>query len=224
MTNAALKKDTLDLLSNNQVRKELVTDLEDLRKSGKDMSRDQVSVILGQWFHPLHYFPTFLARLIAVTPTIEMQSSISRILWQELGQGVPQNAHESIYIETVESAGFSGHAVSNAPPLDGTKKLLEQYSESSNSYLPGLGFLYGTEVADLSMVSTIGDVMRQCAGQQDLPWVDIHVKEEPDHVESSSHTLKFTFAEEDQQVILDSAELMWTHWIKFFRNIKTEIS
>ena len=224
MTNAALKRDTLDLLSKNEIRKELVRDLEDLRQSGKDMSRDQVTIILGQWFHPLHYFPSFLARLISISPSIEMQTYISMILWQELGQGVPQNAHESIYIETVESAGFAGQDISNAPPLDGTKELLKGYAESSNSYLPGLGFLYGTEVADLSMVSTIGDIMRQCAGQQDLPWLDIHVKEEPDHVESSSQTLKPTFGEEDQQTILQSAELMWTHWIKFFKNIKAEIS
>lgn len=224
MANAAVKKDTLDLLSNNQVRKELVRDLEDLRQSGKDMSKDQVTVILGQWFHPLHYFPSFLSRLVAISPSIEMQTYISKILWQELGQGVPQNAHESIYIETVDSAGFSGQAVSNAPPLDATKELLDGYAESTNSYLSGLGFLYGTEVADLSMVSTIGDIMRQCAGQRDLPWVDIHVKEEPDHVASSNQTLKPTFADEDQQKILQSAELMWTYWINFFKNIKAEIS
>lgn len=224
MTNAALKTDTLEQLANHPLRNDLIRDLADLGKSDKAMTKDQVTVILGQWFHPLHYFPTFLSRLISVTPSIEMQAFISKILWQELGQGVRGGAHESIYIETLESAGFSGQVITNAAPLDATRQLLEGYAASSATYLSGLGFLYGTEVADLAMVSTIGDIIRQCVGKSDLPWVDIHVKEEPDHVESSSNTLRPTFAWDDQQVILQSAEQMWTQWINFFKGIKEAIS
>ena len=34
--------------------------------------------------------------------------------------------------------------------------------------------LYGTEVVDLPMVSTIGELMRRFDRQRNLPWVNIH--------------------------------------------------
>ena len=41
------------------------------------LSRETVSTFLGQWWHPLHYFPTFLSRTIAVVPALEMKTAIS---------------------------------------------------------------------------------------------------------------------------------------------------
>src|SRR4051794_7769795 len=53
----------------------------------RTLSREQVAVVLGQWWHPLHYFPEFLAKLLAVVPTVEMKTAVSRILHEELGEG-----------------------------------------------------------------------------------------------------------------------------------------
>jgi pyrroloquinoline quinone (PQQ) biosynthesis protein C len=224
MTGASLRTDTLEKLSTSKVRKDLVSDLADLTELGNGITHDDVLIILGQWFHPLHYFPSFLSRLISVAPNIEMKTYISKILWQELGEGYPKNAHEEIYIETMQDAGFDRLSVANAAPFDSTRKLVKAYEESSSNYLNGLGFLYGTEVVDLLMVSTIGNIVRQHVGQRELTWVDIHVKQEPDHIESSNQTLRPAFAQEEQQIILENAEQMWIHWIQFFETIRKEIS
>ena len=204
-------------------KQQLTDSLQELKAACPTLSREQVTTVLGQWFHPLHYFPTFLSRLISVTPEIETQTFISRILWQELGEGVPDMAHEKVYISTITDGEFSPSVVSAAPPLAATRKLVEGYEAASREYLSGLGFLYGTEVVDLTMVSTVGELMRRCNGKDDLPWVNIHIKQEPDHIESSNETIQLSFDADAQRRILDGAERMWLLWLDFFRNIRNEI-
>jgi pyrroloquinoline quinone (PQQ) biosynthesis protein C len=223
MSTAAVTSNTTAILSGNSVKHELVGYLKELKKSCGTLSREQIAVILGQWFHPLHYFPTFLSRLISVTPNIETQTFISRILWEELGEGDPQRAHEKIYKQTMSDGGFSLSEIAEAPPFTATQELIAGYETSSTSYLAGLGFMYGTEVVDLPMVSTIGELMRRSTGQRDLPWVNIHVVQEPGHVESSDETLKPSFTADEQRQIVENAERMWRLWINFFKSIGKEI-
>ena len=212
-----------DYLSLSERKNELVTFLKDLKNECGTLSREQVVIILGQWFHPLHYFPTFLSRLISVSPDLQTQTFISRILWEELGEGDPRSAHEKVYIETISDGGFAKEQVAGAPPLNATRKLVEGYEQASLNWLSGLGFLYGTEVVDLPMVATIGELMRRCTGKKNLPWVNVHVSQEPGHVDSANATLKPAFTEEEQREIVKQADQMWTLWIDFFRKIRSEI-
>jgi hypothetical protein len=209
----------LNILSENSHRSVLIEELEALT-SRAGISALGVGVILGQWYHPLHYFPIFLSRLVSVTPTIEMQAVISRILWQELGQGDPALAHEKIYIDTMAAVGFGPELVSCSAPFGATAALVGGYEKAAASYLSGLGFLYGTEVADLAMVSSIGKLVGNCTGERSLPWVDIHIEQEPDHVETSTRTLLPTFSSEEQAQIIASAEEMWRLWVAFFAELR----
>jgi pyrroloquinoline quinone (PQQ) biosynthesis protein C len=223
MSTTILATSVGDCLSISERKNELVTFLKDLKNECGTLSREQVVIILGQWFHPLHYFPTFLSRLISVSPDLQTQTFISRILWEELGEGDPRRAHEKVYIETISDGGFAKEQVAGAPPLNATRKLVEGYEQASLNWLSGLGFLYGTEVVDLPMVATIGELMRRCTGKKDLPWVNIHVSQEPGHVDSANETLKPAFTEEEQREIVKQADQMWVLWIDFFRNIRSEI-
>jgi pyrroloquinoline quinone (PQQ) biosynthesis protein C len=223
MSTTAYATNISDSLSANERRNELVTFLKDLNDECGTLSKEQVLVILGQWFHPLHYFPTFLSRLISVLPEIETQTYVSRILWEELGEGDPRQAHEKVYIETISDGGFAERQVASAPPLNATRKLVEGYAQASMNCLSGLGFLYGTEVVDLPMVATIGELMRRCTGKQNLPWVNVHVSQEPGHVNTANETLKPAFTQAEQREIVKQAEQMWTLWIDFFRNIRSKI-
>lgn len=223
MSTTAVATNITDSLSASERKNELVSFLNDLKNECGTLSREQVLVILGQWFHPLHYFPTFLSRLISVTPEIETQTYVSRILWEELGEGDPGRAHEKVYIDTISDGGFAKEQVAGAPPFAATRRLVEGYEQASTDCLSGLGFLYGTEVVDLPMVATIGVLMRRCTGKENLPWVNIHVSQEPGHVSSATETLKAALTGEEQREILRHAEQMWALWIDFFRNIRSEI-
>lgn len=223
MSTTAFATNITDSLSASERKNELVTFLKDLKKECGTLSPEQVVVILGQWFHPLHYFPNFLSRLISVSPEIETQTYVSRILWEELGEGDPRRAHEKVYIQTISDGGFAKEQVAGAPPLTATRRLVEGYEQASTNWLSGLGFLYGTEVVDLPMVATIGELMRRCTGKKDLPWVNIHVSQEPGHVDSANETLKAALSDADQREIFRHAEQMWTLWIDFFRDIRSEI-
>lgn len=209
--------------SRSTMRDELATCLKELKDDCGTLPRELAVVILGQWFHPLHYFPVFLSRLISVTPNIESQTFISRILWEELGEGDPVRAHEKIYVETMTSGGFVKTQFTEAPPLAATRRLVDGYQKASSEYLAGLGFLYGTEVVDLQMVATIGALMKRCTGLRTLPWVDVHVAQEPGHVESSTLTLDQALDHDEQQRVVTSAEEMWTLWTDFFKSIRQEI-
>lgn len=223
MTTVMLSTGASDALATDQLRNELVSYLKELKDECGTLNKEQAVVILGQWYHPLHYFPVFLSRLISVSPLVETQTYISRILWEELGEGDPQQAHENVYIETMLDGGFEKNQFTEAPPLAATRRLIDGYEKASGEYLSGLGFLYGTEVVDLPMVATIGALMKRCTGLQNLPWVNIHVAQEPGHVESSNQTLNASLADDEQQQVLTSAEEMWTLWTDFFKSIRQEI-
>lgn len=223
MTTAAFPAGAADTLPTNRVRHQLVSYLKELKDDCGTLTPEQAVVILGQWYHPLHYFPVFLSRLISVSPNIEAQTYISRILWEELGEGDPRRAHEKVYVETMLGGGFVEEQFTEAPPLPATRRLLAGYEKASGDYLSGLGFLYGTEVVDLPMVSTIGALMKRCTGLRTLEWVNIHVAQEPGHVDSSNRTLDPSFGDEEQRRVVASAEEMWTLWTDFFKSIRQEI-
>lgn len=214
---------TVDTLPASKVRDELVTSLKELKDDCGTLPRELAVVILGQWFHPLHYFPVFLSRLISVTPNVDSQTYISRILWEELGEGDPQRAHEKIYVQTMVDGGFEKTQFTEATPFVATRRLVHGYERASGEYLPGLGFLYGTEVVDLQMVATIGALMKRSTGLRTLPWVDIHVQQEPGHVESSTQTLDQSLDLAEQHRVVTHAEEMWTLWKDFFQSIRHEI-
>jgi pyrroloquinoline quinone (PQQ) biosynthesis protein C len=185
-----------------------------------ELTREQVGVFLGQWWHPLHYFPKFLSRSIDAVPALAMKTAICKILDQELGEGDPARAHERIYIATMEAAGFDRATVAEAPPFDETRRLVARYREASAEPLSALGFVYGTEVADLAMVAGIGHAVRRVSGLGDLPWVDIHVQQEPDHVEQASEAVEAGFGRREVEAIEASAEEMWSLWIAFFDRLR----
>ncbi len=207
-------------LEENPLRKKLIHHpfFKEVRTS--DLTREQVSVFLGQWWHPLHYFPSFLSRTIDQVPVLEMKTAICKILYQELGEGDPARAHERLYISTMEAAGFDRAAVSEAPPFAETRRLVQRYEEASAERLSALGFVYGTEVADLAMVAGMGYAVRRVSGLQDLPWVDIHIQQEPDHVEQATEALEVAFTPEEVESIVASAEEMWSLWTAFFDRLR----
>jgi len=223
MTKTATSLDSSQALLANEKKNELSTCLKEL-KLNNTLTKEQMVLVLGQWFHPLHYFPTFLSRLISVTPEVRTQTFVSRILWEELGKGDPQNAHEKVYIETITDGGFAASDVAEAPPLPATERLVAGYEKASSGPLSGLGFLYGTEVMDLQMVSTIGHLMRRCTGNEDLPWVNVHVDQEPGHVESSESSIRPVLTGEEQREVVRGAEAMWELWTDFFKSVQDKIA
>ena len=207
-------------LEQNPLRKGLVHHPFFKEVKTSPLTRDKVGIFLGQWWHPLHYFPHFLSRTIDVVPVLEMKTAISKILYQELGEGSPARAHERIYIATMEEAGFDRATVAEAEPFEETRRLVERYQEASAERLSALGFAYGTEVADLAMVSGIGNAVRRVSGLQDLPWVDIHILQEPDHVEQVNEAIEPDFTPEEVDRLVASAEEMWRLWIAFFDRLR----
>lgn len=210
-------------LSGNKKKHELFVVLRDFRSRAGDFSKEQLTTLLGQWYHPLHYFPVFLSRVISVAASLEMQTHVSRILWQELGEGDPARSHEKLFIDTFLDVGFEQTDLVGAKPLAGTRELMVGYRESSSNYLDGLGFMYGTEVVDLALVSTFGSLVLGMTGPRQLPWVDIHVSQEPDHVATSIRALTLAMTDAEQEQIAKSAENAWDLWLGFCTSLKQEM-
>jgi pyrroloquinoline quinone (PQQ) biosynthesis protein C len=187
------------------------------------MTREQVAVFIGQWWHPLHYFPTFLARCVAVLPDIGSKSAVSKILNQETGEGNTKRAHEVVYIDTMERVGFTRAQATEAPPFPETVALVAGYERASEDRFGALGFIFATEVADLVMVSGIGTAVERVTGTRDLEWVNIHVEQEPDHVEEADHTMLRSFNASEESLVMDNAEEMWRLWTAFFDRLENEV-
>jgi|GEM_PF-604199 len=189
-------------------------------RSSADIDREKVGIFLGQWWHPLHYFPHFLSRTIDQLSMLEMKTAICKILYQELGEGDPARAHERIYITTMQEAGFDEATVAEAAPFEETRRLVQRYQEASGERLSALGFVYGTEVADLAMVAGIGNAVRRVSGVKDLPWVDIHILQEPDHVAQVNEAIEPDFSDDEINQIVQNAEEMWSLWTAFFDRLR----
>src|SRR5262245_56375354 len=120
-----------ETLKNDPLRQALVSHRFFDRVEHGSLTRGQVETFLGQWWHPLHYFPVFLARLLSVAPRVELKTGISKILYQELGEGDAQRAHELVYVATMTPLGFGIEEVSDAAPLPSTARLVAAYAEAS---------------------------------------------------------------------------------------------
>lgn len=223
-----MSKTTLETLAtrldDNSLRKQFASHEFFRRVQSAPLRKEQVSVFLGQWWHPLHYFPTFLARCVAVLPDIESKSAISLILNQETGCGNAARAHEVVYGDTMERAGFSRDQVTGSAAFPETAQLVAGYERAAAERLSALGFIFATEVTDLMMVSGIGTAVERVTGVRDLEWVRIHVEQEPDHVEEANHATMRAFLPEEEDLIIARAEEMWSLWIAFFDRLEREFA
>jgi pyrroloquinoline quinone (PQQ) biosynthesis protein C len=205
-------------------RREYVTDHPFLRRLKKDtLTKSQVAVIIGQYWYPIHYFTEFLPNVIAIVQDLSIRTYVSKILWQELGEGDPARAHETLYVETMISAGIDVHDIRDRPALPASYRLVEGYRQSTLNPLSAIGFLYGTEIIDLAMVSSVGAAVRNATGILELPWVDIHLKQEPDHISSVRRAVSVSLTEKQRRNIIDEAQKVWMLWSDFFYNIQQQI-
>ncbi|MFI1919697.1 TenA family transcriptional regulator [Nocardia sp. NPDC020380] len=187
-----------------------------------DLSKEQAAILIEQWWHPLHYFPTFLARCVAVLPDIAAKSAITRILNQEAGGGAVEKAHEVIYTESMRACGFDAGRVTGTAPYPETAALVEGYRRASEAPESALGFIFATENTDLLMVSSIGKAIVHTTGVTDNAWVSIHVQQEPDHVEEANHALLTGMTPAQEDTVLQAADEMWQLWIGFFDRLAAE--
>jgi pyrroloquinoline quinone (PQQ) biosynthesis protein C len=186
------------------------------------LSTEQAATLIEQWWHPLHYFPTFLARCVAVLPDIAAKSAITQILNQETGCGVAARAHEVIYVESMGKCGFDRDRVIGTRPYPETAALVEGYRAASERRESALGFIFATETTDLLMVSSIGTAIERTTGIADNEWVTIHVEQEPGHVEEAHHALLSGFSAEEEDAVLRAANQMWQLWAAFFDRLVVE--
>lgn len=187
-----------------------------------ELTKEQAAYLITQWWHPLHYFPTFLARCVAVLPDIAAKSAVTRILNQETGGGVVSRAHEVIYVKSMEQAGFDGASVTGTEPYPETAALVSGYEAASARRESALGFIFATETTDLLMVSSIGKAVERATGVGDNKWVTIHVAQEPDHVDQAKAALLGDLTPEQEDAVLAAADEMWRLWTAFFDRLTAE--
>jgi hypothetical protein len=187
------------------------------------LSREGADTFVGQFWHPSHFFPRFLAGLISVAPSLEVQTSLSRILWQELGEGDPRRAHESIYVETVTALGLSDPSAPEDVPLPATARLVDLYREASADFVAGLGAIFATEAIDLSIVRGLGGAVTAATGAEEIPWVDIHALQEPDHMDSATDALMVDLPQAEAEGVVAAAVRMWDHWHDFYSELEQEL-
>jgi pyrroloquinoline quinone (PQQ) biosynthesis protein C len=189
-----------------------------------ELTKEQANIFIEQWWHPLHYFPEFLARCVATLPDIAAKSAITLILNQETGGGQVSRAHEVIYVESMDKCGFDRNRVTGTAPYQETVALVDGYRQACAQRESALGFIFATETTDLLMVSSIGKAIERTTGVTDNEWVSIHVEQEPGHVEEANHALLADFTPEQERAVLDAADEMWSLWTAFFDRLTAQSS
>jgi len=193
-----------------------------------------VTTVLAQYWYPIEFFTTYLSSLIAKLPTGgPIRTVVSKILWQELGEGSYEKAHLYLYVQTMTDAGFAEADIVGGAALEATRRLVDGYRESCGHHLDALGWLYGTEVIDLTICTGLGRAVKRVSGKTELPWVVIHAVQEPDHIVAASATMEsdgtktraaIEHAAVEAARIRAAAEDCWNRWRDFFTAINDRIA
>lgn len=187
-------------------------------------SMEAASELLGQYWHPLHFFPDYLAHLITLSPDMDFKTRIADILNEELGEGKTHRAHERFYIDSMTHLGFSEEALCYTPMWESTATLMDCYQRGTTDLLTGLGGVYATESTDIAIVSGMGKLIRAATGyDKPIGWINIHVAQEPNHVEQTDHALN-DISGSDADTVIGHAEDMWRCWIGFFDELAESAS
>lgn len=194
----------------------------DAVRSG-DVSRADVYRCIGQWWHPLAYFPTFLSRTISNLPWLSAKSTLSKILYQELGEGEVERSHEGLFVESMLAIGMTESEITAAAAYPETAALVAGMAAASQQASLGLGYVYGIEVVDLPMVGWVGEAVKATTGHDDLPWVKVHLVQESDHVANVRTATSLAFSDEEAAEIVRGAREMWSLWTGFFDGLHARV-
>lgn len=178
---------------------------------------------ISQWWHPLAYFPTFLSRTISSVPWLSAKSTLSKILYQELGEGSVEQSHERLFVVSMVGIGMTEEEVTEAEPYPETAALVEGMEASSHHASLGLGYVYGIEVVDLPMVQWVGTAIERTTGHTGLPWVNVHLVQESDHVANVRTATSLEFSDEQAADIVRGAKEMWALWHGFFDGLQVRL-
>ena len=73
--------------------------------------------------------------------------------------------------------------------------------------------------ATRALVSGIGRAVQAFSGVDSLPWVDIHVRQEPDHTESVENAFASGLPPQELERVASASGEMYRLWIDFFSDI-----
>lgn len=188
------------------------------------LTQDELGIVFGQYWHLLTYFPDFLAHLITSLPRLEDKSKIARVLSEECGNGDLKEAHEGAYFEAMKMLGISEESVRKSVPLPATQKMMNAYYACADEPMKGLGFFISTEFADLWIVSNLGRLMLNALPKrQKVKWIDLHVTQEPGHVDDATACLNWINDSKKLGSIVMNAHECSNLWDSFFIGLHNEI-
>jgi pyrroloquinoline quinone (PQQ) biosynthesis protein C len=188
----------------------------------RPLTRQSLAVALGQYWHPIHYFTEFLARCLTAVGDLELRSRLSLILFQELGQGDPTRAHESLYLNAAQRAGIPAHDIRGSKPLLQTEALVSGFREATATRPRAIAYLYATEIIDLRLVKSLGSAITRASGGAAPDWVKVHEQQEGDHVMTARALVALLPVSEVEEV-LEHAGTAWTRWQQFYDGIGAAI-
>ena len=185
----------------------------------KIQTKAQLEAALGQYWHLLHYFPTFLSGLVHSSSSLEVQTYVSKILFQELGEGDCARAHERFFLDALEECDLDVTAITTAPATPATQHLLDVFTAGAGDRLKGIGVLYATEATDLTIVTQLAVAIKRVTGREGLAWEQVHREQEGDHVVCSDSALESFFSQVESEKIQESTGQTAALWARFFESL-----
>ena len=121
--------------------------------------------------------------------------------------------------------GFDENSLTNSKRLPETEALIRGFQQAvQDGCFTAVAFAYGTEAADLAMVSGIGHALSKSFNLKNLEWVNIHIQQEPDHTDSVDSIFLDTSGKFDENDVLQAARSMWQLWADFFTALSKQVT
>ncbi|MEV7992581.1 iron-containing redox enzyme family protein [Streptomyces sp. NPDC086077] len=134
--------------------------------------------------HVSYAFPRSIGLLISYADDFSMRTVLAENLWEEFGEGDPDQAHAVLLDKLLESMGVDrGHL--DCPPTEGTLAFLHTQRElTTSSAWRGVGaFCYANEYLSLAEFRPLEDAVRSRFPAADLSYFTENMKADTRHTE-----------------------------------------
>ncbi|HET7792083.1 MAG TPA: iron-containing redox enzyme family protein [Rhizobacter sp.] len=152
------------------------------------LSLAEVRVLAAQMYKFCHAFPRFLATALASCDDDAARQVIGENLWDELGEGRPEDAHPALFRRFTRALGYTDEQLHDVPALPQTQALIDTYLGMSQRFgLAGiLGALcYASEGIVAALYTHIQHGLRQALTLDDdaLMFFTVHIHIDDGHAD-----------------------------------------
>jgi pyrroloquinoline quinone (PQQ) biosynthesis protein C len=160
-----------------------------------DLSDAALREFAVEFYNFARFFPKILVAQLINTEDEAVADELTKVLYSELGDGLPKNRHELLYRDFLRSIGVDVHEALARPMLPSTRAYIEGMERlySDGNHALALGASFGLENMAITMWDHLIPGLQALRSARypdmDMTYFTFHRKLESSHEEAMAHAV-----------------------------------